>query len=192
MHRGATTATRNLCANTTQFVRHASAAATATTKATTKPSRSPKPPARARSSPPAVPKGRQVQNDRIARPVVRMLDKMVKGAKESGGPPWTHMPSRRGEEMRLKQRVKEAANPTYDIPGPGALNAAISTALGTTAKTASVAHSSSSSQAFGAPMNTEQLDQEEEFGYIPEAPLGSFVELRRSVSFLCEFSLICD
>ncbi len=202
MHRGAfatisatTTRTLRATAVQAQVVRHASTAAASTTKSTTRtarPTTTTKPSkkkslARGSNPPPEPQKAQKpLHHSQIVRPVVRMLDHMVKAEEQPGGP-WKHMPSRRGEEMRLKQRVvkgkPKAVKLVFDKPQEGhnvdTLTAAVASTMKT--KAASAPKSSNSSQTFDSPIATEQVEQEEDFGYIPETPLGSFVELRRLV-----------
>lgn len=93
----------------------------------------------------------------------RFTDSLMRAAvKEEDKFGWKHMPSLRGDEMRLKRKVEK-------IPGLEPLET-IDSLIGEP--------SSFTQVAFDAAVPVEQLENEE-FSWIPEAPLGSFIEVRR-------------
>ncbi|KAF9448647.1 RNB-domain-containing protein [Macrolepiota fuliginosa MF-IS2] len=74
------------------------------------------------------------------------------------------MPSQRGDEMRLRQKVQESARKAQvaiPLVRSGALE-------------------SPSQQVFNEPILADQVEQDECAVYTPETPLGSFVEMRRN------------
>lgn len=75
------------------------------------------------------------------------------------GEKWTHTPWMRGEEFRLKRQVKRAEKKATSRWNAGRIQ-------------------SVSLEAFGTPDAVEQTADEEP-SYAPDAPLGSFVEMRR-------------
>jgi len=92
----------------------------------------------------------------------RFTDSLIRAAVKEDKFEWKHMPSLRGDEMRLKRKVEK-------IPGLGPLE---------TIDSLIEEPSSFSQVAFDAAVPVEQLENEE-FSWIPEAPLGSFIEVRR-------------
>lgn len=91
----------------------------------------------------------------------RFTDSLIRAAVKEDKFGWNHMPSLRGDEMRLKRKVgKKTLEPLETIDSKFE------------------EPSSFSQVAFDAAVPVEQLENEE-FSWIPEAPLGSFIEVRR-------------
>jgi hypothetical protein len=95
-----------------------------------------------------------------------------KAVRHQDRPGWKHIYSRRGDEMRLKQKVKvkESDRNSSAMGRPQELS---------TAREKEKSFESMTLQAFNSPEPAEDLEMSEEAAYVPEAPIGSFVEIRR-------------
>ncbi|KAF5359276.1 hypothetical protein D9756_003079 [Leucocoprinus leucothites] len=105
----------------------------------------------------------------------RFTDKLVAKARPKDERGWKHIRSLRGDEMRLKQQVKEGAERSTKAARTPAFNRLRSAA----AVKLEESYPSREKEAFNSP-DVAEMDESEEVRYTPEAPLGSFVEVRRN------------
>lgn len=139
--------------------------------ASTKPSSVPPPPL-TKPKPPR--KNPKKEGKRVFRPLTQVIDELL--ARKSGrkpSPMWEHMPSRRGDEMRLKQKVKEGSRRSVAVD----VDSSDAQSHGRPWRNVEGVQSLSL-QTFNAPISEEQA-LEDDVSFTPDTPLGSFVEMRR-------------